>query len=295
MVAAPFTAYHDTPNKSIRQPVERKGVVVHHAAMTSFSGLKRLVMGAKQVSSSAIVKDGNNECLMGDAFRPWSLSSAYWDSALRSVETCNETTIGWVISDASHWALAKNVAYWSELEGWWPHRSGPRNTWTVIGHNEVYTIHGASYATACPGGMDLALITARAQELRGGSAAPTYSAPAGVEISPTHASSHGIPRTSTEEDGIPGTIFWKRFQLWAKLYGKYGGPLDGDLGIESWKGIQRNLARENGYRGWVDGIPGKLTYAAIQRWAQNYGYRGDVDGVPGRYTWRAVAKALNTL
>lgn len=165
VIAAPFTAVYNTPNKSVRQNVARRGVVLHHAAMLSLDGLRRLAMGAKQVSASAICKDDNFEGMMPDGFRPWSLSDAYWDSALRSVETCNESTNGWTISDKSHWKLAHGVAWWAQQDGFWPHRGGDPKTWTVIGHREVYTIHGGSYATACPGGMDLNLVTTRAQTL----------------------------------------------------------------------------------------------------------------------------------
>ena len=170
---APWTAVHDTPNKSIRQNVARRGVVLHHAAMTSLSGLRDMeVNGTKQVSSTAICKDDAIELVVSDdRYRPWSLSSSYWDSAMRSVETCNDSTAGWTISDRSHWSLAKAVAYWASTDGFWPHRDGDPGSWTVIGHREVYSIHGASYATACPGGLDLGLVTARAQQiLKGGTA-----------------------------------------------------------------------------------------------------------------------------
>jgi hypothetical protein len=165
VVDAPFDAYLDTPNKSIRQAVARRGVCLHHAATTSYSGLERLVMGAKQVSATAIAKDRDSKRLMTDGFRPWSMSSAWGDSAFRSVETCNESSDGWTVSDASHWELAHLVAYWAELDGFWPHRSGDPKTWTVVGHREMYTIHGVSYATSCPGSMDLDLIVARAQQI----------------------------------------------------------------------------------------------------------------------------------
>lgn len=169
MVDPQWTAIHNTPNKSIRQNVARRGVVLHHAAMTSLDGLRYLTMGGKQVSATAIVKDGNRERMMTDEYRAWSLSSAYWDSACRSVETANESTNGWTISDASHWSLARLVAYWAERDGFWPHRDGNPKEWTVLGHREVYSIHGASYATACPGGMDLDLVTKRAQDILRGS------------------------------------------------------------------------------------------------------------------------------
>jgi len=169
---APFTAYLDTPNKSPRQNVGRRGVVLHHGALTSLNYLRQLAMGAKQVSATGICKDRDFERLMADGWRPWSLSDAYWDSALRSVETANESTAGWTISDESHWSLARGVAYWARLDGFWPHRDGGPKTWTVIGHREVYSIHGGSYATACPGGMDLNLVVARAQQLLNSPAEP---------------------------------------------------------------------------------------------------------------------------
>lgn len=168
---APFTEVHNTPNKSVRQNVARLGVVLHHAAMTNLDTLIYLEMGAKQVSSSATCKDDRLPQMMPfETFRAWSLSDAYWDSALRSVETCNESVVGWTVSDASHWSLAKAVAYWAKLDGFYPHRNGDPKSWTVLGHREVYTIHGGSYGTACPGGMDLDLVTRRAQSLLAGTA-----------------------------------------------------------------------------------------------------------------------------
>lgn len=160
-----ITAFRNTPNKSLRQNVPRKGVCLHHGALTSFDYLRQLAMGAKQVSATNIIKDLLNEQMMTDEFRAWSLSSAWGDSSFRTVETCNESTSGWTISDASHWTLARMVAYWAQRDGFWPHRDGDKRTWTVLGHREVYEIYGESYATACPGGMDLNLVTSRAQEI----------------------------------------------------------------------------------------------------------------------------------
>lgn len=166
-MSAPFTTIRNTPNKSRRQDVARRGVVLHHAAMTSLSGLRNLAMGAKEVSADAIVKDGVAERLVPDGYRAWSLADAYFDSAFRSVETANDSVDGWTVSDASHWTLARLVAYWARTDGFYPHRNGDPKTWTVIGHREVYTIHGASYATACPGGLNIELVVKRAQQLLG--------------------------------------------------------------------------------------------------------------------------------
>lgn len=173
MVDPQWTAQHDTPNKSLRQNVPRKGAVLHHAALTDLDYLRRLEMGEKELSSSGIVKDDNREQMIAsDAYRAWSLSDGFWDSSLRSVETCNESTVGWTVSDASHRSLGRLVAFWAERDEFYPHRDGDPSTWTVIGHREVYTIHGGSYGTACPGGMDLDLVTRYAQEFLAGTATP---------------------------------------------------------------------------------------------------------------------------
>ncbi|AMB58233.1 hypothetical protein [Microterricola viridarii] len=104
-----------------------------------------------------------------------------------------------------------------------------------------------------------------------------------------------LPRTSTEEDGQPGSVFYARLQLWGALYGGYEGPIDGDMGANSWAAVQVNLARESGYTGPLDGAPGANTYKAMQRWAARYGYTGPVDGDLGPNSYRAIARALNTL
>lgn len=169
-VPYPFTNKYTSPNRSPRQNVARKGVVLHHAAGTNYASLHNMMMGAKQVSATGGCKDARIDLYVpSDSDRPWSLSSAWGDSSFRSVETANESTNGWTISDASHWSLARAVAYWAERDGFYPHRNGPQNTWTVIGHREVYTIYDESYATACPGGMDLSLVTAWSQQILKGS------------------------------------------------------------------------------------------------------------------------------
>lgn len=106
-----------------------------------------------------------------------------------------------------------------------------------------------------------------------------------------------IPKTSasiTGGTGKPGSYFWKRLQLLARK-GGYAGVIDGRMGVNSWKGVQRYLTAHHGYRGAIDGLPGRLTYAALQRLATRWGYTGPIDGAPGRSTWRAVAKFLNLL
>ncbi len=175
-VPAPFTSVQPSPNRSPRQPVPRRGVVLHHGVIRSLTELMRLMGGAKQVSATCgCMDDLLPLAVPNDGDRPWSLSDAYWDSALRSVETVNLTLDpDYLISDASHWTLARAVAYWAQQDGFWPHRDGNPTTWTVIGHREVFSIHGGSYATACPGGLDLDLVVRRAQLILNGALdAPT--------------------------------------------------------------------------------------------------------------------------
>lgn len=140
--------------------------VLHHGALTSLVYLESLMApGGRTVSAHWAVWNSNRVKKVPFDMRAFSLGSALWDSKSITAECVNESTNGWTISDASHESLAMIVAEAAQTFGFWPHRDGDPKTWTVLGHREVYTIHGASYATACPGGMDLNRITLRAQQL----------------------------------------------------------------------------------------------------------------------------------
>lgn len=159
------TETHNTSQYSSRTRAPA-GVVLHHGATTSADAIIQMeVSGSRQVSSHQVVKDTRNAGIVQEQFRAWSLSDAYWDSWAFTVECANESLTGYTISPASHETLAQTVADWAVRYGFWPHREGDPKTWTVIGHREVYTIHGGSYATACPGGMDLDWIAKRAQDI----------------------------------------------------------------------------------------------------------------------------------
>ena len=101
------------------------------------------------------------------------------------------------------------------------------------------------------------------------------------------------PYSTTQEDGIPGTNYYKRQQCYAAMYG-YTGPIDGVLGTQSWAGTQTGL-RNYGYTGPIDGIPGTYTYMAMQRLASHYGYKGPIDGVLGTESYKGLATYFNTL
>ncbi|MFF6959708.1 glycoside hydrolase family 25 protein [Streptomyces sp. NPDC088197] len=103
----------------------------------------------------------------------------------------------------------------------------------------------------------------------------------------------GLPKTTTEQDGIPGPVFWSRAQKWLSLTSGYTGPVDGVPGVNTYAALQRYLKAHFGYAGPVDGVPGVNTYAAWQRLAAQWGYTGPIDGVMGPNSWRGVARFLN--
>ncbi|MEV5676263.1 GH25 family lysozyme [Streptomyces sp. NPDC052179] len=102
-----------------------------------------------------------------------------------------------------------------------------------------------------------------------------------------------LPKTPTEQSGVPDTAFWKRAQHWLSIESGYTGPVDGVPGPNTYAALQRNLRDHYGYTGPVDGVPGTNTYAALQRLAAGHGYTGPVDGVMGPQSWRGVARFLN--
>lgn len=65
-----------------------------------------------------------------------------------------------------------------------------------------------------------------------------------------------------------------------------------ELTVEDWKKFQTLLARDHGYSGAIDGVPGPNTYKAVQRSVQPYGYAGAIDGIPGTNTYKGVQKRL---
>ncbi|VXB29149.1 N-acetylmuramoyl-L-alanine amidase [Pseudoclavibacter sp. 8L] len=127
--------------------------IVHHAATASLSAvLSMMSTGSRQVSASYVIKDGQVIGVVPEEKRAWTSGSAAWDGRAITVETCNSQTgdaSGWPISEASYESLARLIADCATRYGF------PINRDTVIGHRELYSRYGASYATACPGGINL--------------------------------------------------------------------------------------------------------------------------------------------
>jgi len=107
----------------------------------------------------------------------------------------------------------------------------------------------------------------------------------------------GIPRSTTEDDGIPGPNYWKRYQVVASRFG-YTGPIDGDPGQKTHQGFARFLNALD-FPGQpktntdLDGIPGRLFNERLQLLARKNGYSGPIDGQPGVETLKGVARYLN--
>lgn len=164
----PFaTETHDTSQKSARNPnVTPWLIVIHHAATESFRAVVQMELGTKQVSSTVVIKDGEVASMFDEAYRAWSLSSTYYDSVSLSSETCNSggAAANWPISEQSYVTLANVCAEWCRKYGI------PANRERIIGHREVFTRYGASYATACPGGIDLDRLVRMINEILTGTA-----------------------------------------------------------------------------------------------------------------------------
>ncbi|MEU6934987.1 peptidoglycan-binding domain-containing protein [Streptomyces sp. 2RAF24] len=88
----------------------------------------------------------------------------------------------------------------------------------------------------------------------------------------------------------------KRVQFFLRYYvGVYSGGIDGLLGTESWKGMQRML-RSYGYTGAIDGIVGSGTIKGLQQFLKSEGYySGAIDGIAGSGTKAAFAAWANQL
>ncbi|WP_181059303.1 peptidoglycan recognition family protein [Pseudoclavibacter sp. AY1H1] len=140
--------------------------VVHHAADSSLANvLAMMSSGSREVSANYVVKDGQIVGVVPEEHRGWSLSSPEWDGRSITVETCNSATgdaSGWPISEQSYESLAKLIADCATRYGF------PINRDRVLGHREVFSRHGASYATACPGGIDLDRLVRMAKEAQSG-------------------------------------------------------------------------------------------------------------------------------
>lgn len=91
---------------------------------------------------------------------------------------------------------------------------------------------------------------------------------------------------------LPTADVQQRIQAALAARGRYSGPIDGEWGINSIKGIQTTIANV-GYDGAIDGVPGRNTCHYVQVYAQRFGdYAGPVDSILGTNTWNGFALGL---
>lgn len=164
-----YTAVRPTTDCGPRVGGQKPNIVVlhHTAGVMSVDALVSMMMpGGRTVSAHAAIKDRDIVNVVPESKRAFALADAAFDSRALNAECINSTGgPNWQLSDQTHESIARWVADVCKRHDIKPHRSGPAKTWTVIGHREVYTIHKAGYATACPGGMRLDWIVNRAQEI----------------------------------------------------------------------------------------------------------------------------------
>jgi lysozyme family protein len=70
-------------------------------------------------------------------------------------------------------------------------------------------------------------------------------------------------------DGLLGTNSWKAMQRWLATYWDYNDAIDGIVGPNTIRALQRMLAFGWGYTDRIDGIAGPNTRAAFQRFAND--------------------------
>jgi peptidoglycan hydrolase-like protein with peptidoglycan-binding domain len=291
------TQVNKTSEQSARTFKPLDHIILHHAASTSFSGVVAMMMpGGRKVSAHGVVKDAQFASVVDEKMRAWSLSSPKWDSRSLTIEACNSSAGGsWPLSPKTHEMLARIVVDWSKRYGI------PIDRKHVIGHREVYSRYGASYATACPGGMDLDWIVTRARELagKGGVATPIQSG--GEATSTPSGTFNGYAiRTiqslltaagfKTDSDGIYGPdtrAQVKAFQRSRKL------DDDGIVGPKTWAALQAvkkptASKPKPAVQGLVvDGVWGEATTRRMQTVMLI-----DVDGKVGPQTIKAIQKKV---
>lgn len=141
-------------------------IIIHHTATTNGEWtLDAMVSGSKEVSANYVPdKDGKLWGVVPEEFRAWTSASSYWDGRAITMECVNNSTNGWTISEASYEKIAQLLADISIRYNFPLIRDKQRST--VLGHKELYLYWGDSYATACPGGIDVDRIVRRANEIK---------------------------------------------------------------------------------------------------------------------------------
>lgn len=104
--------------------------------------------------------------------------------------------------------------------------------------------------------------------------------------------------TSTEQDGVPGAIYWAKVQSECKVRGWYDGSVDGVPREKTHHAHARlQAAILNERRGSLprtdaeeNGVAGKAFWTIAQTVGRGYGYSWAIDGIPGGNSEKALFK-----
>lgn len=167
--AVPVTL-RESAQRSSRQGAAIDHIILHHCATNNVAWvLDAMTSGSKQVSANYVVSnEGKAFGVVDEQDRAWTSGSstdggkgAAWDRRSITFEIENQTLApDWFVSDAAHETVARICADVSRRYGF------PLNRDTVLGHRDLWTRFRASYATACPGGLDIDRIIRRANQLK---------------------------------------------------------------------------------------------------------------------------------
>lgn len=157
------TQYTSDSEYDSRYGVAIRYLQIHHATMTSLSGLISLMQpGGREVSANgALGNDGHLVEVVPATQRAFTSGVASWDRQCITVESCNTSlSPTWGISAATRTRLAKLAVGMYRLG-----LLGGLTRQFIIGHYEV----PGTYATACPGpDMHLDAIVAEANAIYNG-------------------------------------------------------------------------------------------------------------------------------
>ncbi|TCU48351.1 N-acetylmuramoyl-L-alanine amidase [Curtobacterium sp. PhB146] len=263
----------ETSQKSGRENATIDMVILHHSATTNTDQvLQMMTSGSRRVSANYVVKDRRIVGVVPEEWRAWTSGGttdggkgAAFDRRAITFEIQNASNGGsWPVSAESHESVAQLVADFHRRYGVKLDRDH------IVGHRELYTRWGASYATACPGGLEMDAIVKRAAELVAGGTP----APAAKPATPAKSSAPAFP--------LPAGSY----------FGPKSGPARSVSGYYSHREDLRTFQRQMIARGWTfprygaDGLYGDELRDNVLAFQREKGL--EVDGLVGPATWRAA-------
>ena len=102
---------------------------------------------------------------------------------------------------------------------------------------------------------------------------------------------------NTHLQSPPNTALYCQMPSFGSTWDGYTGPVNGKMGRNSWKAVQRYLQDRWKYKGPINGIPGPYTYRAMQRAGNAWGWYptpNAEDRTMGSRDWVAWAYHVRT-